>query len=80
MLKMIEGRRLEAEMRDCEISKEMSSLYFKLAVFCLFKARVLDKQPLPPTNVDCTVYTVFLTVLQILRLFELAVYIKSKIQ
>jgi hypothetical protein len=37
-------------MRYCEISKEMSLLYFGLAVFCPFEARdpEFDKQPLPP--------------------------------
>ncbi len=43
------------EMRYCEISKEMSSLYFGLAVFCLFQARVpeFEKHPPPPPR---TVY------------------------
>jgi hypothetical protein len=45
-------------MRYCEISKEMSLLYFGLAVFCLFEARVpeFDRQPLPPTS--CGLYSV----------------------
>ncbi len=36
------------KMRYCEISKEMSSLYFELAVFRLFEARVqeFDTRPL----------------------------------
>ncbi len=36
-------------MRYCEISKEMSSLFFGLAVFCPFEARLpeFDKRPLP---------------------------------
>ncbi len=29
-------------MRYCEISKQMSPLYFGLAVFCLFEARILE--------------------------------------
>jgi hypothetical protein len=33
-------RRLLTEMKYCEISKEMSSLYFGLAVFCLFETSV----------------------------------------
>jgi hypothetical protein len=39
-------------MRYYEISKEMSSFYFGLAVFCLFEARVLefDTQPLSPSS------------------------------
>ncbi len=47
----------KAEMRYCEIRKEMSSLYFGLAVFRLFEARVpeFDTQPLPP--VQCTYTT-----------------------
>ncbi len=51
---------LHAEMRYCEISKQLLSLYFRLAVFCLFEASVpeLDTQPLPLTAVDCIVYTV----------------------
>ncbi len=59
-----------SEMRNCEISKDMSSLLFGLAVFCLFEARVpeFDTQPLPlsppPTAVDCTVYTVRRTLRQ----------------
>ncbi len=38
------------EMRYCEISQKMSSLYFGLAVFCQFEARSpeFDTQPLPP--------------------------------
>ncbi len=49
-----------SEMRYSEISIEMSSLYFGLAVFCLFEARVpkLTRNPYPPTAVDCTVYNV----------------------
>ncbi len=41
---------LTPEMRYCEISKEMSLLYFGLAVLCPFEARdpEFDKQPLPP--------------------------------
>jgi hypothetical protein len=37
-------------MRYCYISKEMSSLYSCLAVFCLSEARIpeFDTQPLPP--------------------------------
>jgi hypothetical protein len=49
------------EMKYCEI-KEMSSLYFGLAVFCLLEARTpeFDPQPLHPpprTAVDCTLNT-----------------------
>jgi hypothetical protein len=42
----------KSEMRYCEISKEMSSLYFGLAVFCLFEPRVPEfyTQPLPPSS------------------------------
>jgi hypothetical protein len=39
-----------------KISKEMSSLYFGLALFCLFEARVpeFDTQPLPPNSCGLT--------------------------
>jgi hypothetical protein len=60
--KMAVGRHFQvlisrAEMRYYEISKEMSSLYFGLAVFCLFEARVpeFDIQTAPPFSV-CTVH------------------------
>jgi hypothetical protein len=45
-------------MRYCEINKEMSSLYFGLAVFYLFESSVLDfdTQPLPPNS--CGLYSV----------------------
>jgi hypothetical protein len=50
-----------AEMRYCEISKEMSSWYFGQAVFCLFEARVpeFDTQtlPSPPCNIHYTLNT-----------------------
>ncbi len=54
-------------MRFCEISKEMSSLYFRLAVLCLFEARVpeCDKQT-PAHPVQCI--TVHWTLRQILGL------------
>ncbi len=63
-------------MRYCLISKEMSSLYFGLAVFCLFEARVpeFDKQPFLPATVE--VYTAQFWDSS----FELAEYIMSKIQ
>jgi hypothetical protein len=40
---------ISTEMRYCEISKEMSPLYFGLAVFCLLEARAseYDMQSLP---------------------------------
>jgi hypothetical protein len=54
-------------MRDCEISKEMSSLYFgRLAVYCLFEARVTESDTQPPSPVQCT--TVHWTLRQILGL------------
>jgi hypothetical protein len=45
----------KAEMRYCEISTEILSLYFGLAVFRLFEARVpeFNTQPLPPPAVEC---------------------------
>jgi hypothetical protein len=48
----------DIEMRCCEISTEMSSLFFGLAVFCLFEASVpeFDTQPLPPKS--CGLYSV----------------------
>jgi hypothetical protein len=45
-------------MRYCEISKEMSSLYFGLAVFCLFEARVPELDMQPPHPTPRTVYIV----------------------
>jgi hypothetical protein len=70
---------LLSEIRYCEISKEMSSLYFGLAVLCLFEARVLevDKQPLPP--IKCTLYTEHCVKFWDSS-FKLADYIKPKIQ
>jgi hypothetical protein len=56
-------------MRYCEISKERSSLYFGLAVFCLFEARVPEfktQPPPPPTAVEYAVYTEHRTLRQIL--------------
>ncbi len=49
---------LISEMRYCEISKEMSSFYFGVSVFCLFEARVpeFDTQPLLPNS--CGLYIV----------------------
>jgi hypothetical protein len=49
---------LGGEMRYCEISKEMSPLYFELDVFCLFEAVVPEfyTQPLLPNS--CGLYTV----------------------
>ncbi len=68
-------------MRYCEISKEMSSLYFGLAVFCLFEARILefDTQPLPLNscglyNVHCTLNIATNSVTLVLT----AKYIKPK--
>jgi hypothetical protein len=48
-------------MRFCEISKEMSSLYLELAVFCLSEAKVpeFDTQPMPPNS--CSLYSVHCT-------------------
>jgi hypothetical protein len=48
---------LVPKMRYFYVSEEMSTLYFGLAVFCLFEARVLElyRQPLLPTAVK--VYT-----------------------
>ncbi len=43
-------------MRFCEVTKEMSSLYFGLAVFCLFDDRVPDLTHSPPP-VQCALYT-----------------------
>jgi hypothetical protein len=58
-----------AEMRYFDISKEMSSLYFGLALFCLFEARVLefDTLPLPPTSCRLYRYSVEYTGLGALR-------------
>ncbi len=41
-------------MRYCEISKEMTSLYFGLDVFCQFEARVPEFDAV--FNVQCTLY------------------------
>jgi hypothetical protein len=49
-------------MRYCEISKEMSSLYFGLAVFCLFGTQVVEffcHAALPPNS--CGLYSVHCT-------------------
>jgi hypothetical protein len=44
-------------MRYCKISKEMSSLYFGLVVFCQFESvPKFDTQP-PPPPVQCTLYS-----------------------
>ncbi len=71
-------------MRYCEISKEMSSLYFGLAVFCLFEASVpeFDTQPLLPKSCGlCTVYTYTEYCVKFrVSSFQLAEYIKPKIQ
>jgi hypothetical protein len=58
------------EMRYCEISKEMSSKYFGVPLFCFFEATdpEFDTQPLPPITVDCTKYTVHWTLRQNLGL------------
>ncbi len=60
-------------------------MYFGLDVFCLFEARVpeRDTQPLPPTAVDVySTYTVYAE--QCFKVwvssFELAEYVKPKIQ
>ncbi len=74
-------------MRYCQISKEMSSMYFGLAVFCLLEARAPEfvMQPLPPPH-SCGLYTIHCTVYteQCIKFwdysFELAEYIKPKIQ
>jgi hypothetical protein len=60
----------QSEMRYCEISKEMSSLYFGLALFCVFETRVLEfnMNSCPPTAVECIVYIVHRTRRQILGL------------
>jgi hypothetical protein len=54
-------RTVGPEMRYCEIGKEMSLMYFRLAVVCLFEARVpeFDMQPTPhpPDSVHCTLNT-----------------------
>jgi hypothetical protein len=70
----------EAEMRYCEISKEMSSLYSGLALFCPFEARVpeFDTQPIP-SPVQCTMYIEHCVKFWESN-FKLAVYIKHKIQ
>jgi hypothetical protein len=52
MLKAVTKNRVYAEMRCCEFSKEMSSLYFGLDVFCQFEARV-------PEFDHCSVYRVY---------------------
>jgi hypothetical protein len=46
--------REQAEMRYWEISKEMSSLYFWLDVFCQFEARVSESDQCLVHNVHCT--------------------------
>ncbi len=60
---------VQTELRCCEISKEMSLLYFGLAECSLFEARVLEfwhaPPPPPPPAVDCTVYTAHWTLRQI---------------
>ncbi len=71
------------EMRYCEISKEMLSLYFGLAVFCIFDARVpeFDMQPLLPQQlwtVQCTLYSEHCVKFWDSS-FELPEYIKLKI-
>jgi hypothetical protein len=42
------------EMRYCEISKEMSSLYCGLDVFCQFEARAPEFEAV--YSVQCTLY------------------------
>jgi hypothetical protein len=44
-------------LRYCEIRKEMSSLYFGLAVFCLFEARIPEFDTQPPLHAACTHWT-----------------------
>jgi hypothetical protein len=70
------------EMRHCEISKEMSLLYFGLA---LFEARVpeFDRQPLPP--LICGLYRIYILYNEhCIKFWESSVgwaeYIKPKIQ
>jgi hypothetical protein len=59
-------------MRYCEISKEMSSLYLGLAVFCILRleSQNLTRNPWPPTVVDCAMYTVHWTMSKILGLYQ----------
>jgi hypothetical protein len=44
-------------MRYSEFSKKMSSLYLRLAAFCLFEARFPEIDTPPPLPVQYTVYT-----------------------
>ncbi len=66
-------------MRYREIGKEMSSLFFRLSVLCLFEARVpeFDKVPLLPDS--CGLYTEHCIKFWGSS-FKLAEYIKPKIQ
>jgi hypothetical protein len=75
---------VRTEMRYCEISKEMLSLYFGLAVFCLLVAiesQNLACSPSPEQlwNVQCTLSTEH-GVKYWDSNFELAEYIKHKIK
>jgi hypothetical protein len=58
-------------MRYCEISKEMSSLYFGLPGFCLFEATVpeFDTQPPPP-------HSSVMYIARILKDFQMTVGLK----
>jgi hypothetical protein len=66
------------DMRYCEISKQMSSLYFGLAVFCLFEARVPEFD-IPRPTVEYTLYTEHCVKFWDSS-FKLSEYIKPKIQ
>ncbi len=62
--------------------RDVVTVFFGLAVFCLLEARILefDTQPLPPSiAADCTVYTVHCVKFWVSS-FELEEYIKLKIQ
>ncbi len=74
-------------MRYCEIRKEMSSLFciLNLLYFAYLRLefQTMIRIRCPPTAVDCTVYIVHCILGQILELyssFQLAEYIKPKIQ
>jgi hypothetical protein len=68
-------------MRYCEISKDLSSLYFRLAVFCLFEAQVpeFDTQPPSPLTLQCTLYIEHCVKFWDSS-FKLAEYVKARIQ
>jgi hypothetical protein len=68
-------------MRYYKISKEMSSLYFRLAVFCLLEPRVQEfgMQPPPLWTVLFILYTEYCVKFWDFS-FEFAEYIEPKIQ